>query len=88
MKIKVFNNENDHLGSFKFFNDAALFVSALGEDATIRTSKSEKSVLWTQGKDKVAADKIAEVCRNKLQTKANAAIERAKKKAEKLDIEG
>lgn len=69
MRIKVYNPEKVHLASFKYFEDAASFVAVLGNDATIRTSSSSKSILWTEGKEEFNAsesyDQVADICRDR-----------------------
>jgi hypothetical protein len=61
MKIRVYNDENDHRASFKAASEAAAFCEQLGDGATIRYAKGVKSVLFTQGEEDSEALTIGEI---------------------------
>lgn len=66
MKIRVYNEKNEHRSSFKALDEAAGFCEFLGDGATIRTSKGVKSTLWKQGEDDaLTVSEIAKLCRKR-----------------------
>ncbi len=70
MKIRVYNDENDHRASFKALDDAAGFCEYLGDGSTIRYAKGVKSTLWTQGEDEaLTTGEIAKLCRKRFAEK-------------------
>ena len=65
MKIRVYNEDNDHRASFKTASEAAVFCEHLGDGATIRHAKGKKSILFTQGEEDsetLTAGDIGKLC--------------------------
>lgn len=72
MKIRVYNENNEHRASFKTLAEAAGFSEVLGDGATIRYAKGVKSVLFTQGEEDsetMTTGDIAKLCKKRFAEK-------------------
>lgn len=72
MKIRVYNEDNEHRASFKTLDEAAGFCEFLGDNSTIRYAKGVKSILFTQGEEDSEAmttGEIAKLCRKRFAEK-------------------
>jgi len=49
--LKVYDSNNNYVGSAKEVLGASVMVAVYGEGSTIRIGHSKKSILWTQGTD-------------------------------------
>lgn len=69
--IKVYNAAGEYLASFKYEEDAAVLVAALGDGASIRIGHSKRSVVWTEGKETQSAgesyDHVATTIRGRVE---------------------
>jgi hypothetical protein len=59
-QFKVYSSANEYVGSIKYLEDAAAFVSIQGEGATVRNGHARKLTLWTEGVDGHAGESYDE----------------------------
>ena len=59
-QFKVYSSANEYVGSIKYLEDAAAFVSIQGEGATVRNGHAKKHSLWTEGVDGNAGESYDE----------------------------
>jgi hypothetical protein len=72
MKIRVYNEKNDHRASFKTLSEACGFMEFLGDGATIRYAKGVKSILFTEGEDDsetMTTGEKAKICQKRYKDK-------------------
>ena len=67
--LKVFDSQGKYVASFKYEEDAASFITLLGDGASIRLGHRKANTLWNEGaEDQPAAesyDHAAEVMRKR-----------------------
>lgn len=85
--LKVYFN-GEYRAAFKLPEDAAMFVGALGDGATVRFSHTKRLTIWTEGAEKFPAytsfDGAAEIMRERIKDihkNARARDEAARQKA-------
>ena len=82
-QFKVYSSANEYIGSIKYLEDAAAFVSMRGEGATVRNGHAKKNIIWTEGREKFGAydsyDGAAEIMRERID--AQHAATRAEREA-------
>lgn len=54
-ELKVYNPSGEYVAAFKYAEDAAVLVAALGEGTQIRDGHTKRCLVWDEGKEEQSA---------------------------------